>query len=495
MEKTAKRGPGLRFKFAATYVLLIAAVLLLLNTYPVLFSQELIFNSKQGALQSQLSLLSSGLSGLEEVTPAGAGQVMEQLSLHSFTQVMITDARGVVVYDTDQSAQSMGSRCDWPELRQALEQSQDVFHAAFYDGAFQSRAAAPVTTAGRVIGGVCLFEYDAEQGGLLLDIQRNLGTISIVVSVLAVAVSLFLSNAVTRRIGRLLQAIHLVREGEYSHRVKVSGHDELRQLADEFNELTRRLQTTEEVRRRFVSDASHELKTPLASIQLLSDSLLQSDNMDPATAREFIGDIRQEAGRLTRITEKLLTLTRMDSRGEEDLDMGPTDLAAVVRRASHMLQPLARQSEVDLSLSLADRCMAPCGEDDLYQIVFNLMENAVKYNLPGGTVAVSLDATEEGCVLKVEDSGVGVPEEDLGKIFDRFYRVDKARSRAAGGTGLGLSIVRDAVRGHGGTVECRRREGAQGTCFVVTFPKPGTPGEKEPGGKILPNSLVSSGDL
>ncbi len=469
----AKRGPGLRLKFAATYVLLIAAVLLFINTYPVLFSQELIFNSKRDSLQSQLSLLSSGLSGLEEVTPAGAGQVMEQLSLHNFTQVLITDPSGVVVYDTDQSAESMGSRCDWPELEQALGQSQDVFHAEFQDGAFQSRAAAPVTVAGRVMGGVCLFEYDAEQGALLLDIQRNLGTISIVVAVLAVVVSLFFSNAVTRRIDQLLQAIRLVREGEYSHRVKVSGHDELRQLADEFNELTRRLQTTEEVRRRFVSDASHELKTPLASIQLLSDSLLQADNnMDRDTAREFIGDIQQEAGRLTRITEKLLTLTRMDSRAEEDLDMGPSDLAPVVRRAGHMLQPLAAQSEVTISLDLAEQCMVPSGEDDLYQIVFNLMENAVKYNLPGGEVTVSLDATEEGCVLKVEDSGVGVPEEDTTKIFDRFYRVDKARSRAAGGTGLGLSIVRDAVRGHGGTVECRRRKTGQGTCFVVTFPRP-----------------------
>ena len=128
-----------------------------------------------------------------------------------------------------------------------------------------------------------------------------------------------------------------------------------------------------------------------------------------------------------------------------------------------------------LTCSLADGCLAPCGEDDLYQIVFNLMENAVKYNLPGGSVEVTLDSTGEGCVLKVEDTGVGVPEEDLAKIFDRFYRVDKARSRAAGGTGLGLSIVRDAVRGHGGTVECRRREDAQGTCFVVTFPRPDVP--------------------
>lgn len=465
---------SLQAKIALTYILLIAAVLLFLNTYPVLFSQELIFRSKQAALQSQAALLSSSLSGLDAVSPDGAGQVMGQLSLHGLTQVIITDPQGVVVYDTDQSAGSMGKSCDWPELQQALTQSLDVFHPAFHNGAFQSRAAVPVTVGGQVTGGVCLFEYDSDQGDLLLSIQRNLQRISLVVCALAVGVSLGLSKAVTRRIDQLLQAIRMVRAGEYSHRAKVSGHDELHQLADEFNQLTDRLQTTEEVRRRFVSDASHELKTPLASIRLLTDSILQSDNMDPDTTREFIGDIGREAERLTRITEKLLILTRMDSQGanQPEGEAGPTPMAPVLEKAAHMLRPLAQQSEVTITCHLAPDCLAPCGEDDLYQIAFNLMENAVKYNLPGGTVTVTLDGSDAGAVLRVEDTGVGVPQEELSKIFDRFYRVDKARSRAAGGTGLGLSIVRDTVRHSGGTVEARPREDGPGTCFVVTFPKP-----------------------
>ena len=470
-QRRPRRGLGLQAKLAVSHILLIAAVLLFLNTYPLLFSQDLIFRTKQSSLQTQLAMLSSSLSGLGEVTPDGAGQVMEQLSLHNLTQVVITDAQGVVVYDSDRSADSVGSLWDWPELQQALAETQDVFHPAFRAGAFQSRAAAPVTAGGQVIGGVCLFEYDADQGQLLTDIQKNLLQISIVVCALAVGVSLLLSKAITRRIARLLQAIRMVREGEYSHRVKASGHDELRQLADEFNQLTDRLQTTEEARRRFVSDASHELKTPLASIRLLTDSILQSDNIDPDTTREFMGDIGREVDRLTRITERLLTLTRMDSRPAEELDMGPTAMAGVVRKAAHMLEPLAAQSEVKLICTLDEGCLAPCGEDDLYQIAFNLMENAVKYNLPGGSVEVSLAGTDSGTVLRVEDTGVGVPQEDLGRIFDRFYRVDKARSRAAGGTGLGLSIVQDTVRCHGGTVAARPRDKGPGTCFVVTFPK------------------------
>ncbi len=471
-KKRPRRGLGLQAKLALSNILLIAVVLLFLNTYPILLSQELIFRSKQDALQPQLSLLCSGLGGLGELTPTGAEQVAEQLSLRSLTQLIITDQTGAVVYDSDRSADSLGSPCDWPELYRAMGEGSDVFRLAFSGGAFQTWAAAPVMAGGEIIGGVCLFSYDADQGRFLLNTQRILWQISAIVCAVAAAASLLMSKAITRRIDRLLQGIRMVREGQYSHRVKVTGHDELRQLGDEFNQLTDRLQTTEEARRRFVSDASHELKTPLASIRLLADSILQSERIDPDTAWEFIGDISQEAERLTRITEKLLTLTRMDSDPAAGLDDGPTAMAPVIRRAAHMLEPLAAQSEVKLLCHLEEGCTAPCSEDDLYQIAFNLMENAVKYNLPGGTVEVTLAGTDSGVILRVEDTGVGVPQEDMGKIFDRFYRVDKARSRAAGGTGLGLSIVQDTVRHHGGTVAVRAREDGPGSCFVVTFPLP-----------------------
>ena len=223
-----------------------------------------------------------------------------------------------------------------------------------------------------------------------------------------------------------------------------------------------------ERQRQFVTDASHELKTPLASIRLLTDSILQADHMDSETAREFLTDIGDEAERLTRITEKLLTLTRLDTAPAAVAV--PVDVGAVVERVEHMLTPLARAVEVGLELRLQPGCLIAATEDELYQIAFNLMENAVKYNLPGGKVYVTLQGDARQVRLRVEDTGVGIPEEDLPKIFDRFYRVDKARSRAAGGTGLGLSIVWDTVRRYGGTVTARRRE-PEGTCFEVVFPR------------------------
>ena len=383
---------------------------------------------------------------------------------------MVTDPNGLVLCDFQEGTartDTVGQYALFWELVTAL-QGNDVFRSDYADGVFHSRAAVPVTYRSMTQGAVYLYEYDAEQGAMLQGIQTNLRFISLVICLVTLVMGVVFAKALTRRIALLLGAIRTVREGEYSHRVSMGGGDELSRLADEFNELTGRLQTTEEVRRRFVSDASHELKTPLASIRLLTDSILQADHMDSETAREFLTDIGDEAERLTRITEKLLTLTRLDTAPAAVAV--PVDVGAVVERVEHMLTPLARAVEVGLELRLQPGCLIAATEDELYQIAFNLMENAVKYNLPGGKVYVTLQGDARQVRLRVEDTGVGIPEEDLPKIFDRFYRVDKARSRAAGGTGLGLSIVWDTVRRYGGTVTARRRE-PEGTCFEVVFPR------------------------
>ena len=461
---------SLQTKFALTYIVIVAAVLILLNTYPLVVSEKLAYQSKQAAMLNQASVLASALAtGPEALTAEGATRTVELLrgSL-GVTRVVVTDPNGLVLCDFQEGSQRSDTAGQYAmiwEIVTAL-QGNDVFRSEYEDGALCSRAAVPVTYRSMTQGAVYLYEYDAQQGALLQSIQNNLRTISIVICVVTAAMGVVFSKALTRRIALLLRGIHTVRQGEYSHRVTVKGGDELSRLADEFNELTGRLQTTEEVRRRFVSDASHELKTPLASIRLLTDSILQADNMDGDTAREFLIDIGDEAERLTRITEKLLTLTRLDTAHE--IHTGPVDVKTVVERVEHMLTPLARAAEVELKLSLQSGCIIRATEDDLYQVAFNLMENAVKYNLPDGTVTVTLKQKEDQVILLIEDTGVGIPEADLPKIFDRFYRVDKARSRAAGGTGLGLSIVRDTVRQHGGTVTARRRE-PEGTCFEVRF--------------------------
>ena len=457
---------SLRVKFAITYLAIIAAVLALLNTYPVRTSQQMVFQTKQVSLQSQAALMASALAGPDGLSAEGVARVMEVLGDTGLSRVLVTGASGEVLYDSDPAGNTMEKYALVYEVVSALR-GNDEFRSDYTDGVFHSRAAAPVTYRGMTIGAVYAAEYDAEQGRLLVGLQQTLKRISISVAVGALLLSLIFSTALTRRLGQLLGAIRTVREGEYSHRVKVGGKDEVSRLAGEFNELTGRLQTTEEVRRRFVSDASHELKTPLASIRLLTDSILQTEAMDPDTVREFVGDIGEEAERLQRITEKLLTLTRLDAGAPAEAV--PVEVTAVAGRVEHMLRPLANAGEIGLSLDLEDGLWIWGNEDDLYQILFNLVENAIKYNLPGGSVTLLTRSEGDRVVITVEDTGVGIPEEDIDKVFDRFYRVDKARSRAAGGTGLGLSIVRDTVRRHGGTIEAQRRE-REGTRFVVTFP-------------------------
>ena len=272
----------------------------------------------------------------------------------------------------------------------------------------------------------------------------------------------------TRRISQLLQAIAKVREGSYSHRAVMKGSDEIAQIAAEFNSLTGRLQTTEEARRRFVSDASHEMKTPLAGIKLLTDSILQTENIDPETTREFVADIGDEAARLERITEDLLRLTRLDSGAMEPavkVAVGP-----VLERAVRMLRPVARERNIDLSWQADPAAIVLATEGDIHQILYNLMENAVKYTAPGGFVHTEVCVDGGQVVMTVADNGMGIPEEDMSHIFERFYRVDKARSREVGGTGLGLSIVGDTVHRRDGQITVAAREGG-GTVFTVRFKK------------------------
>jgi signal transduction histidine kinase len=215
-----------------------------------------------------------------------------------------------------------------------------------------------------------------------------------------------------------------------------------------------------------VSDASHELKTPLASIKLLSDSILQND-MDVVTIREFVEDIGNEADRLNRMTQKLLSLTKIESQLDGTCEI--VKFAPTVNRVTRMLSGIAAENGISIEHNLDDDCPILILEDDLYQIIFNLVENGIKYNLPGGKLTIRVYREEDNAVLQVTDSGVGIPEDAIGHLFERFYRVDKARSRKSGGSGLGLAIVRNMVERNQGSIRVESTFG-KGSSFFVTFP-------------------------
>ena len=467
---------SLQGKYVATYLLLVVAIVLVLNTYPLIMAQNMVFSAKEASLKRQALAIGSALAVSEMLTEDGVAQAMELLDDMQGTRVLVTNESGLILYDSSTLEKRTGDYAITAEVVKALR-GEDVCRSEYRQGAFRTRVAVPTVYRGVTLGAVYLYEYDTEQAEVLLSIQSTLRYISVVICVVALVAALILSKALTRNTSRLLGGIRSVREGEYNHRIEVKGKDEMAQLAMEFNELTDRLQTIEEVRRRFVSDASHELKTPLASIRLLADSILQNSSVDMETVREFVSDIGEEADRLTRISQRLLALSRLDARLQRE--RVPVDVGQVVEKVGHMLLPLAHSAQVELRYQLQPHCMVLATQDDLYQVAFNLMENAVKYNQPGGSVTVEVAREEYWITLTVQDTGVGIPEEDLLRVFDRFYRVDKARSRQAGGTGLGLSIARDTARLHGGDIMAQRGPDGVGARFTARFPRIAEEGGEE----------------
>jgi len=439
-------------------------MLILVNTYPLFVVRNLTFTAKQTALENQASVISTSVSTLDSYTPDNVTQVLRLLEIDGMNRVLLTDTEGTVLYSAA-SGHQWDDREDWG-VENALS-GKIVFFSRFHEGAYHSSAAMPLYSGDHISGAVYLYEMDESQGLILLQLQRNIRFVSIVICVISVFLSFLFSTTLTRRIRLVLRAVRIVREGQYSFRLELGGNDELTELGDEFNSLTARLQSTEELRRRFVSDASHELKTPLASIRLLSDSILQTPDASPEMVMEFVRDIGSEAERLARTTEKLLNLTRHDNKIEKEPSR--VDFSAAAAGALQVLRPIAAAAEVELRPNLGSSCQVLATADDLYQIVINLVENAIKYNVRGGSADIRTFRSRDKVVFTVCDTGIGIPDANLPHIFDRFYRVDKARSRETGGSGLGLSIVRSTVEEYGGTVTADNRvEG--GMRFTVTLP-------------------------
>ena len=465
------RGYGnTQFLYAMTYVVITFVVLLILNIYCSNVSQMVFYQSKEASMIEKCQLASDEIATAEVLNPSTVSGIVNQMESLKVSRMIVTDQSGMALYDSAQA--SVGSYVLLPEILRALGKNElgmegnDVFSWKYRSGIMESRAATPITYYGSIIGCVYMSEYDTAQGALIYSLQRTVLQITLVLEIIVVLFSIAFSSTFSRRLRRIMASMRIIQEGDYSHKVNMGGNDELTILGNEFNDLTERLNTSEQKRRRFVSDASHELKTPLASIKLLTDSILQND-MDMDTIREFVGDIGNEAERLNRMTAKLLSLTKVDMSSAEESEiiyMSPT-----VRRVHRMLSPLARQAGISIDLSLEEDCPVLILEDDLYQVVFNLMENGIKYNQPGGTLSVTLQHQDDNAILVVQDTGMGIPEDAVEHIFERFFRVDKARSRASGGSGLGLAIVRAIVHRNRGEISVHSTLG-QGTCFTVSFP-------------------------
>lgn len=470
---TAYRGYSkTQYRYAMTYVVITFIVLVILNIYCSITCQQLFYQSKRESMIEKCLLVSDEIATLDVLNSTSIASIVGQMESLKVSRLIVTDQAAKILYDSADEA--LGSYSLLPEILTAID-GNDVCFWNYHDGTTNTRAATPIVYYGTIVGSVYMAEFETAQGAMIQSLQKTILQITLLLEIIVMLFSAAFANTFSRRLNRIMTSMRIIQEGDYTHKVNMGGNDELTILGDEFNDLTERLQTSEQKRSRFVSDASHELKTPLASIKLLSDSILQYD-MDIETVREFVGDIGDEAERLNRMTAKLLSLTKAEGVPSEESEI--ILMAPTINRVARMLRPNALKDKISFHLELDEDSPILILEDDLYQIVFNLMENGIKYNIPGGSLTVSLTREEDNAVLKVTDTGMGIPEEAVGHVFERFFRVDKARSRATGGSGLGLAIVRTIVQRNRGEIHVSSVVG-QGTTFTVTFPAFDTEVEQE----------------
>lgn len=290
--------------------------------------------------------------------------------------------------------------------------------------------------------------------------------IAIVIAVIMLAI--LYSFYVTKPFKKFTSSIDRLTEGYLDEKLTVSGFTEMKNISESFNHMIVRMQKLEKSRQEFVSNVSHELKTPITSIKVLAESLVMQEDAPIEMYREFMVDITDEIERENKIINDLLSLVKLDKTASE-MNIASININELLEQLMKRLRPIAAKRNIEVVLESYRPVIAEVDEVKLSLAISNLIENAIKYNVDEGWVRVSLNADHKFFYIKVSDSGVGIPEDAQDFIFERFYRVDKARSRETGGTGLGLSITRNAILMHRGAIKVYSKVN-EGTTFTVRIP-------------------------
>ena len=319
------------------------------------------------------------------------------------------------------------------------------------------------------IQGVMLMTISTiEIGDMMAELeQKGMMLIGIIV-VLSVFLSWLLSTILVKPLARVTKAIEDLTDGMQDDAISVPDYTETELITDAFNKMVNRMKILDESRQEFVSNVSHELKTPLTSMKVLADSLVGQQGVPEELYQEFMGDITAEIDRENKIITDLLSLVKMDKKAA-DLNITHMDINQLLEDILKRLRPIADKRNIDLILDCFRPVEADVDEVKFTLAISNLVENGIKYNVDDGWVRVSLDADHKYFYVTVADSGMGIPEDSIERIFERFYRVDKSHSKEIGGTGLGLAITRSAIAMHHGAIKVFSKEG-EGTTFSVRIP-------------------------
>lgn len=425
-----------------------------------------------------LQLVEGGLDGT-------SSRHFQQLAAAANARLTLIAPDGRVLLDSEADPARMENHALRPEVAQALRGGVGSSTRLSTSVGEQFLYVALPAKAGALRLALPLYEVSAE----VRAIRRGLLWFTLLAFLPAIALAAFFAHYFSSRLGEIIEYAGALASGNFRLRLKHLGRDELGTLSRKLNETGEKLQRAfedlqqehveleklERIRKDFVINVSHELRTPLASIQGYTETLLDGALHDPDHNVKFLTIIRQNAERLARLTGDLLTLSRIELKTQK-FQFASYYVNALIADIVDSMRPMLEKKNIQVELQRApDDAEMFCDSEAVHQVLSNLLDNALKYTPEGGCVkvtAVTLPAKPGGVDLvsvTVADTGIGIPKDDLPRLFERFYRVDKARSRELGGTGLGLAIVKHLVRAQGGDVSVESEPG-KGSTFSFTLP-------------------------
>ena len=392
-------------------------------------------------------------------------KLINNQSTESNGRVLVVDTSGFVVMDSSEAAINMTLMNG--TVLSALN-NQDA--AEKYEQLPVMIASAPVLDkdSKAVVGAVVLVSSIEDVFLPIADLKSQVNLLSLMIALLAALMSFATSSVITKPLKTLMKFVQKITNGQLDQKVTVVGKDEIAELGNAFNHMAEQLQRVEQSRQEFVSNVSHELKTPLSSIKVLTESLMFQEDVPVEMYKEFFEDINSEVDRLNSIISDLLTLVRLDQR-EIPLNITEVHLNEMIENLLRRLAPLAKKKNINLIYESHREVVAEIDTVKLSLALTNLVENAIKYTPDGGEVTVILQADLQDAIITVKDTGIGIAKEEQSRIFERFYRTDKTRNRETGGTGLGLAITYKTIVMHNGSIVVESEEG-KGSTFSAQIP-------------------------
>jgi len=493
--KRKRKAASLRVRLFVVMFLVSILPVLLLGWVLLGTAEEVQMETSTQEMQSQALILANQLSAanyMENPNNQAMDKVIEQIADIWGARIQIIDRNFRVISDTyvvDVGKYNISEKVmkcwnghassSFDEEKHFIAFTQPIltetsisrdFTAVTAEGGFQNNILIEETAMmEEVVRGVILVTVDiqARQGFLVLLREKGI-LLEIAVFFLLIPVILFLVTWLLKPFKTLAMEINQAADGDLRDKVNVRNYAETDRISDSFNRTLSRLQMLDESRQEFVSNVSHELKTPITSIRVLADSLMSMENAPLELYQEFMLDISEEIDRESKIIDDLLSLVRLDKKTGA-LNITRMNINELMELILKRLRPIAKRSNIELLFESFRPVTGDIDEVKLTLAVSNLVENAIKYNVKSGWVKLSLNADSKFFYIKISDSGCGIPEDAQEHIFERFYRVDKARSRETGGTGLGLSITKTIVQLHRGAIKVYSKE-REGTTFVVRIP-------------------------